>query len=157
MIDLSLAVWSYNPAHPKSLKQLTDHTEEDAKYLSYTLGASALAYSQGGRLHLLPLGGTASPLSLKLTSDYRHSRPGFKSGPVVGVSISPTGVRAALNTRGEVLVSNMTNCGFKTRNSVIKTRNCAFKTRNLVFESDEFCRPSRSSTALSATSPTHQA
>jgi len=96
-------VWSYNPANPKSLKQLTDHTDEDTKYLSYTLGASALAYSQGGRLHLLPLGGTAFPISLKLTSDYRHSRPGFKSGPVVGASISPTGVRAALNTRGEVL------------------------------------------------------
>ena len=97
-------VWCWAPA-TATLSQLTAHTEEDVKWLSFTLGASCLAYCQAGRLHLLPLegGGEALPLSFKLPSDLRHSRPGFRSGGVLSASISPTGVRAALNVRGEVL------------------------------------------------------
>lgn len=98
----SCNIWSYAPATGK-LTQMTEHTEEDTKYLSYTLGASVLAYAQGGRIHLLPLGGTATPLSLKLSSDFRHSRTGYRTGPVTSASISPSGVRAVVATRGEVL------------------------------------------------------
>jgi tricorn protease len=40
-------IWSYSPATSK-LTQMTAHTEQDTKYLSFTLGASVLAYSQAG-------------------------------------------------------------------------------------------------------------
>ncbi len=95
-------VWSYEPT-TGVLKQMTEHTEQDAKYLSYTLGASVLAYAQAGRLHVLPLGGTATPLSLKLPSDFRHSRTGYRTGRVMSASLSPSGLRAAVAVRGEVL------------------------------------------------------
>lgn len=117
----SANVFSYDPSDSAARPiQLTQHSEEDVKWLSFTAGASTLCYSQAGRLHLLPLGSSAVavPLKLKLLSDFRHTRSGFRAGSITGASISPSGVRAAVTIRGEVLTVPLKHGGVRNISTI---------------------------------------
>ncbi len=88
----------------KGLKQLTNHT--DFPVISASAGSGRIIYEQAGYLHLLdPRSGKASLLTIGVAADLIETRPRYAKGFrwVRNASISPTGARAALEFRGEIV------------------------------------------------------
>lgn len=101
-----------------AVTQLTFHTDFDVR--SLTSGAGQLAYEQGGRLHIFdPSDGQTRTLSITIAADLPYTRPHYQmAAPSIETcGLSPTGVRAVLETRGEILtvpaekgdIRNLTN------------------------------------------------
>jgi tricorn protease len=91
------------------VRQLTHHADYDVR--SLTTGDGVLAYEQGGRVHVYdpvadtsasPTGGT--PLHIHVAPDLLHVRPHYAtvSSAIRDAGLSPTGVRAVFEARGEI-------------------------------------------------------
>jgi tricorn protease len=87
----------------KEVRQLTHH--DDFDILNASAGADAVVYEQGGYLHLFdPKTGQARRLTIEVNGDLPWARPQFKrvAGLIRAAALSPTGVRAAFEARGDI-------------------------------------------------------
>jgi tricorn protease len=88
----------------QAITQRTFHADFDVR--SLTSGAGRLAYEQGGRLHVFdPDAGRTRTLSIAIAADLPYTRPHYqKAAPYIETcGLSPTGARAVLEARGEIL------------------------------------------------------
>lgn len=87
----------------KQVTQLTRH--DDFDIMTASAGADAIVYEQAGYIHLFDTkAGQARRLNIEVTGDLPWARTQFKKvAPMIrGAVLSPTGVRAAFEARGEV-------------------------------------------------------
>ncbi|HEV8600341.1 MAG TPA: PDZ domain-containing protein [Gemmatimonadales bacterium] len=87
----------------KQLKQLTQH--DDFDIMNASAGPDAIVYEQAGYVHLFDLkSGQSRRLNIEVTGDLPWARAQFKrvAGMIRNASLSPTGVRAAFEARGEI-------------------------------------------------------
>ncbi len=95
-------LFSYRPG-AKEVTALTRHDNFDVMNASAT--SDAIVYEQGGDLHLLDLASKQTrPLTIEVTGDFPWARPQLKKvvSMVRSAVLSPTGVRAAVEARGEI-------------------------------------------------------
>jgi tricorn protease len=88
----------------KNLKQLTQHNDFPVQYASS--GDGRIIYEQAGYIHILdPKKGKSSRIAIGVATDLVETRPRFVKGfrYVRNGSISPTGARAVLEFRGEII------------------------------------------------------
>jgi tricorn protease len=88
----------------KAVTRLTRHA--DFPVVNASSGGGRIAYEQAGYIHLLdPAGGASTRLKLGITADLLELRPRWAKGTkwVRHASLSPSGARAALGFRGEIL------------------------------------------------------
>ncbi|MEO5510364.1 MAG: PDZ domain-containing protein [Longimicrobiales bacterium] len=101
--DGEFNIYAYD-VKTRQTRQLTRHT--DFPVLAASAGGGKIIYEQAGFLHLLdPAAGQTRRLALGVATDLRETRPRWVSGNqyVRNASISPTGVRVALEYRGEIV------------------------------------------------------
>jgi tricorn protease len=102
--DWANNIWSWNPSTGE-LRQRTFHADFDVKSLD--AGGGMIVYEQGGWLHLLdPATDSARQLEIHVRGDMNWARPRMVEVPAQGVqnaSLSPTGLRAIFEFRGEIL------------------------------------------------------
>jgi tricorn protease len=87
----------------KQLAQLTRH--DDFDIMSASAGPDAVVYEQAGYIHLVDTATKKSQrLTIDVTADFPWARPQFKkvASVVRSAVLSPTGVRAAFEARGEI-------------------------------------------------------
>jgi tricorn protease len=87
----------------KRLTQLTHH--DDFAVLNAAATDDAIVYEQGGYLYLLDLkSGQARRLAIDVVGDFPWARAQYKrvAGMIRDAALSPTGVRAAFEARGEI-------------------------------------------------------
>ncbi|HJQ23475.1 MAG TPA: PDZ domain-containing protein [Blastocatellia bacterium] len=87
----------------RRLTQLTQH--DDFDIMNASAGSDAIVYEQAGYLYLVDLKtGQARKLNIEVTGDLPWARPQFKkvAGMIRNAALSPTGVRAAFEARGEI-------------------------------------------------------
>jgi tricorn protease len=113
-------LWSFD-TKTKALKRLTDHA--DFPVLNASAGAGKIVYEQAGYLHLFdPAKARAQKLAIGVAADLPETRQRFvhetkERKDIRGFSVSPTGVRLAVDFRGEIVtlpaekgdVRNLTN------------------------------------------------
>lgn len=96
-------LFSYDPV-TKEVAQLTSF--KDFPVLSASAGAGKVAFEQAGYIHVFDPGtGRESRVKVGVAADLLETRPRFVKGAkyVRGASISPSGARAALEVRGEII------------------------------------------------------
>jgi tricorn protease len=105
----------------KSIRRLTNHA--DFPVLNASSGGGRIVYEQAGYLHLFDsASGTSKKLTIGVAADLPETRPRFVKETkerkyIREFSLSPTGVRVAVNFRGEIVtvpadkgdVRNLTN------------------------------------------------
>jgi tricorn protease len=87
----------------KQLTQLTDH--DDFDIMTASAGADAVVYEQAGLIHLVDTNtGRARQLKIDVSGDLPWARPQYKkvANMIRKAVLSPTGVRAAFEARGEI-------------------------------------------------------
>ena len=87
----------------KKVTQLTHH--DDFDIMNATAGPDAIVYEQAGYIHLVDTKtGQARRINIEVTSDLAWARPQFKkvAGMIRSAELSPSGVRAAFEARGEI-------------------------------------------------------
>jgi tricorn protease len=87
----------------KQLTQLTHHDDYDV--MNASAGPDSIVYEQAGYIHLVDLEtGRSRQLTINVTGDFAWARPQWKkvAGMIRSASLSPTGVRAAFEARGEI-------------------------------------------------------
>jgi tricorn protease len=87
----------------KQLTQVTHH--EDFDIMTASAGPDAVVYEQAGYIYLLDANsGKAQRLDIEVTGDLPWARPQFKKvvSMIRNSALSPTGVRAAFEARGEI-------------------------------------------------------
>ena len=87
----------------KQVSQLTHHDDFDV--MTASAGPDAIVYEQAGYIHLLDAkSGKAQQLNIEVTGDLPWARPQFKKvvSMIRSSTLSPTGVRAAFEARGEI-------------------------------------------------------
>ncbi|MBM3334062.1 PD40 domain-containing protein, partial [Candidatus Sumerlaeota bacterium] len=90
-------------AGSKKVRQLTHHNDFDVKWAS--AGGGVIVYEQGGKIHVLdPLKGKSEALRITVGADLPQTRPRYVKAAsfIRGAEISPTGVRAVFEARGEI-------------------------------------------------------
>lgn len=88
----------------KRVTQLTHH--DDFDIMTASAGPDAIVYEQAGYIHLVDAtSGRAQRLNIEVTGDLPWARPQFKKVVTLirNTALSPTGVRAAFEARGEIL------------------------------------------------------
>jgi len=99
----------------KQVTQITNHKDFDVKTL--TSDGNSLAYEQAGKIHLWEAG-RSKDLEIALQADLPYKRPHLAGDVSIrNMQISPTGVRAVVEARGEILtipaekgdIRNLTN------------------------------------------------
>ena len=98
----TMNLFAYN-IRKKKVHQVTHHNNFDVK--SASAGAGVIVYEQAGRLYIYdPEADTSKPLKIRVTPDLPDTRPHYeKAAPFVrNADLSPTGVRAAFEARGEI-------------------------------------------------------
>ena len=96
-------IFSYDP-RTKSVKQVT--TYSDFPILSASAGGGKVVFEQAGYLHLFdPSTSRTTRLKIGVTADLPETRPRFATGArwIRNATLSPTGVRAAFEYRGEIV------------------------------------------------------
>jgi tricorn protease len=91
------------PGDAKQPTQLTQH--DDFDIMTASAGPDAVVYEQAGYIHLLDTrSGKAQRLTINVTGDLPWARPQFKKvvSMIRNSALSPTGVRAAFEARGEI-------------------------------------------------------
>ncbi len=87
----------------KQVTQLTKH--DDFDIMTASAGADAVVYEQAGYIHLVDAKtGQSRKLDIEVTGDLPWARPQFKkvSGMIRNAKLSPGGIRAAFEARGEI-------------------------------------------------------
>ena len=101
-------VFAYD-TRTKAVRQITQHT--DFPVLESSAHGSRIAYEQAGYLHVLDTarGGAATRLKIGAAADLASLRPRWAKGTnwIRGATLSPTGVRAAFEYRGEIVTVPM--------------------------------------------------
>ncbi len=100
--DWVVNVWSYSPKNGE-LKQITDFSGSDIKWLN--AGAGKLVFERDGYLFLLdPKSGKSKQLEINVSGDFPWAETKWEdvSSLVSSVSLSPTGKRALMESRGEI-------------------------------------------------------
>ncbi|CAN5303497.1 hypothetical protein BH09GEM1_BH09GEM1_42160 [soil metagenome] len=114
--DGEFNVYAYDGAS-KKVRRLTSHTDFPVLGLatchpersegSARCGSGGIIYEQSGYLHLLDPAttGNGRKLTIGVAADLRETRPRYVKGDryVRNVALSPTGVRAAFEYRGEII------------------------------------------------------
>ena len=98
----TINLFSYRPG-AKDVTALTRHDDFDVMNASAT--SDAIVYEQGGDLHLLDLASKqARRLTIEVAGDFPWARTQLKkvASMVRSAVLSPTGVRAAFEARGEI-------------------------------------------------------
>jgi tricorn protease len=88
----------------KTVKQLTSHA--DFPVMNASAGGDQIIYEQAGYLHILdPRKSQSTQLTVGVAADLAEIRPRFVKGfrYMRNTSLSPTGARAALEFRGEIV------------------------------------------------------
>ncbi len=96
-------LFSYD-SKSKAIRQLTNHA--DFPVMSASAGGGQVIYEQAGYLHILdPRKTQSTKLTVGVAADLIETRPRYVKGfrYVRGASISPTGARAVLEFRGEIV------------------------------------------------------
>jgi tricorn protease len=99
----TLNVYKYDLA-TKKVSALTGHADYDVKYPS--IGPGAIIYQYAETLYLLDLkSGQERKLDITIPTDWTRMRPSYVSatGKTGAFSLSPTGTRMLIETRGEVV------------------------------------------------------
>ena len=100
--DWAMNVWAYDVASGAE-RQITRFT--DAEIKSLTGGPGGLAFEQDGWIHVLdPATGRHQRLDIDVRGDFPWAEPRWEdvSRRVTNASLSPKGVRAVMEARGEV-------------------------------------------------------
>jgi tricorn protease len=87
----------------KQVTQLTRH--DDFDIMTASAGADAIVYEQAGYIHLVETAsGKSRRLDIQVAGDFPWARPQFKKvvSMIRNSSLSPTGVRAVFEARGEI-------------------------------------------------------
>ena len=87
----------------RQVTQLTRH--DDFDIMTASAGADAIVYEQAGYIHLVDVAsGKARRLDIQVAGDFPWARPQFKKvvSMIRNSSLSPTGVRAVFEARGEI-------------------------------------------------------
>lgn len=87
----------------KQVKQLTNH--DDFDIMTASGGTDALVYEQAGYIHLVDTkSGRSKQLNIEVTGDFPWAQTQFKkvSSMIRNPALSPTGVRVALDARGDI-------------------------------------------------------
>lgn len=87
----------------KQVTQLTRH--DDFDIMTASAGADAIVYEQAGYIHIVDsASGKARRLDIDVAGDFPWARPQFKKvvSMIRNSSLSPTGVRAVFEARGEI-------------------------------------------------------
>ena len=87
----------------KALTQLTRYNDFDIK--SASAGPDAVVYEQAGYIYLVETNsGQSRRLAIEVSGDFPWARPQFKKvdGMIRGAALSPTGMRAAFEARGDI-------------------------------------------------------
>lgn len=87
----------------KKVTQLTQH--DDFDIMNASAGPDAIVYEQAGYIHLIDTKtGQGRRLNIEVTGDLAWARPQFKkvAGMIRNAELSPSGVRAAFEARGEI-------------------------------------------------------
>ncbi|GAA4417325.1 S41 family peptidase [Nibrella viscosa] len=98
----TMNVFAYE-TESKQVKQVTQHQDFDVKALASN--GKEIVYEQAGRLHLLDLtSGKGKPISVRIAPDLLSLRAQYKPAAkfIHHATISPTGVRALFEARGDV-------------------------------------------------------
>ena len=101
--DYLMNIWSYQ-TRTKQLAQVTKFIDYDIKTLS--AGGGMLAFEKGGRIHTLdPKTGLSKPVDITVKGDFPWLTPQWKpvTGLVFNAAISPTGKRAIIEARGDII------------------------------------------------------
>ena len=96
-------LFSYDP-RSRAVRQLTNHT--DFPVISASAGGGRIIYEQAGYLHILdPRSARSTKLTIAVAADLEETRPRYARGFrwVRDAAISPTGARAVLEFRGEIV------------------------------------------------------
>ena len=115
--DGELNLYAYD-TRSRAIRRLTNHS--DFPVLNASAGGGHVVYEQAGYLHLLdPAAGSARKLTIGVAADLVETRPRFVKGAkyIHETSLSPSGVRVAVDFRGEIVtvpaekgdVRNLTN------------------------------------------------
>src|SRR4029078_8705747 len=100
--EFTTNLFAYN-TETKQVRQLTRHDDFDV--MTASAGADAVVYEQAGYIYLVDASsGKAQRLNIQVTGDLPWARPQFKkvAGMIRNSTLSPTGVRAAFEARGEI-------------------------------------------------------
>lgn len=100
--DLTMNLFSYDVSSKKTEK-LTDFKDYDIKTL--TAGQEALAFEQGGKAHLLETANNkVKSIAINIQADVPYKRPRYidMASAIGNMEISPKGVRALFESRGEI-------------------------------------------------------
>ncbi len=96
-------IFSYD-SRTKAVRQVTQY--DDFPILNASAGGGKIVFEQAGYLHLFdPATSRSTRMKIGITADLPEARPRFASGPqwIRGAALSPTGVRAAFEYRGEIV------------------------------------------------------
>ena len=100
--DHTMNLYAYR-VDAKQLTQLTHH--DDFDIMTASAGSDAVVYEQAGYIYLVDAkSGKAQRLDIQVTGDLPWARPQFKKvvSMIRNSALSPTGVRAAFEARGEI-------------------------------------------------------
>jgi tricorn protease len=101
--DGSMSLYCYDP-EARDVKQVLQSHGYD--FVSASAGPDAIVIEQFGSLHVFdPKTGTDRPLNVSISADFPAARPHYAKAAkqIHSASISPGGVRAAFEARGEIL------------------------------------------------------
>ncbi len=101
--DHTMNLFAYS-GDTKQVKQLTHH--DDFDIMTASAGSDAIVYEQAGYIYLVDAKtGNAQRLNIEVTGDLPWARPQFKKvvSMIRNSTLSPTGLRAAFEARGEIL------------------------------------------------------
>lgn len=96
-------IFSYDPK-TKAVRQLTNLS--DFPVMAASAGGGRIIYEQAGYLHILdPRSGRSNRLTIGVAADLVETRPRYVKGfrYIRNAALSPTGARAALEFRGEIV------------------------------------------------------
>jgi tricorn protease len=118
------SLFSYN-TDTKELKQLTRH--DDFDIANATAGPDAVVYEQAGYIHLVDAKtGQSRQLNIEVTGDLPWARAGIKrvAGMIRSASLSPAGVRVAIEARGDIFTVPVEKGDFRnlTRSTAVNDR-----------------------------------
>ncbi len=102
-------IWKYNP-QTKNLEQITKFKGSDVKWIS--AAGNQLTFERDGYLHLLDLEtGKTKQLNITVSGDFPWTETKWEdvSRNAHSVSISPTGQRALMESRGEIFTVPVEN------------------------------------------------
>ena len=100
--DWATNIWAYDTG-TRAVRQVTRHADFDVKSLD--AGGGAVVYEQGGYIHLHdPATGSTNRVDITVRGDFPWLRPHWEDvgGALQNASLSPTGVRALFEARGDI-------------------------------------------------------